>query len=135
LVAAAGGCLGDGGSVTLTVEQAMGVSPPLSGFAASDATANTDSAGQIHFTATSKQGTLTMLVVGPTLMPGQMVDLAQEHNFLSLDVTGAGWSSNGGMLAVDGVNPYRVRFVAVPMLPGSGAAMGSFVLNGSGTFK
>lgn len=134
LVIAGGGCLGDGGSVMLSVDQAMGLSPALSGFNATNATANVGSDGFIHFTATSSQGTLTMLVVGP-VMQGQQVDLSMEHNFVSFDVTGAGWSNNGGMLAIDGVDPYRVRFLAVPMLKGSGAAMGSFVFNGSGTFK
>lgn len=133
-LALCGGCLGDGGSVMLTVGQAMGVTPALSGYTASNATANTDSDGFVHFTATSSQGTLTMLVVGP-LAAGQIADLAQQHNFVSIDIPGAGWSSNGGMLAVDGVSPYRVRFLAVPMLRGSGSAMGSFVLDGSGTFK
>lgn len=131
---AAGGCLGDGGTVTLTVSQAMGVSPAVAGFSASNATANTGSDGYVHFTATSSQGTLTMLIVGP-ITAGQQVDLLQEHNFVSLDVTGAGWSSNGGMLAVDGINPYRVRFISVPMVRGSGAAMGTFFFDGSGTFK
>jgi hypothetical protein len=131
---AAGGCLGDGGTVNLTVEQAMGVSPPLSGFSATNATANFDSLGQTHFTASSSQGTLTMVVNGqPTA--GEVLDLAAEHNFLSFDITGAGWASNGGMLAVDATNPYKVRFLAVPMLRGSGSAQGSFVFNGAGTFK
>jgi hypothetical protein len=131
---AAGGCLGDGGSVTLTVDQPMGVTPVVTGFSSSNATANTSSDGYVHFTATSSQGILTMLIVGP-ISAGQMVDLLQEHNFVSLDITGAGWSSNGGMLAVDGINPYRLRFLAVPMVRGSGSAMGSFFFNGSGTFK
>lgn len=131
---AAGGCLGDGGTVMLTVDQAMGVSPALTGFSSTNATANTGSDGFIHFTATSPQGTLTMLVVGP-VKQGDMVDLSAEHNFLSFDVTGAGWSNNGGTLAIDGLSPYRVRFLAVPMLKGSGSAMGSFVFDGSGTFK
>jgi hypothetical protein len=131
---AAGGCLGDGGTVMLTVDQSMGVSPPVTGFSSSNATANTASDGFVHFTATSSQGTLTMLIVGP-LVAGQQVDLLQEHNFVSFDVTGAGWSSNGGMLSVDGLNPYRVRLISVPMIVGSGAAKGSFYFNGSGTFK
>jgi hypothetical protein len=134
-LAATGGCLGDGGSVMLTFGQEMNVSPTLTAFNATNGTANTDSEGLIHFTATSAQGTLTMLVLGPTLTPGTPVDLGQEHNVLSFDVSGAGWSNNGGMLAVDGVSPYRVRFLDVPMLKGSGSAMGSFVLTGSGTFK
>ena len=133
---AAGGCLGDGGTVTLTFDMQQMVTPAITGFDAANATANTDSNGEIHFTATSAQGTLTMLVVGP-LHTGDMVDLMSEHNFVSFNLPNstAGWSSNGGMLAVDGVSPYKVRFEAVPMLVGSGNVTGSFVVNGSGTFK
>ena len=134
---AAGGCLGDGGTVMLTFDQQMSVSPAITGFQASNATANESSDGFIHFTATSGQGILTMLVVGP-LHAGDTVDLMTEHNVVSFDRGGtpaAGWSNNGGTLTVDGVNPYKLRFNAVPMLRGSGAAMGSFVVDGSGTFK
>jgi hypothetical protein len=63
-----------------------------------------------------------------------VVDLTVSHNNLSYDQTGAGWGSNGGSLAVDAVSPYKLRFLSVPMLPGSGTAKGSFVLTGSGTF-
>jgi hypothetical protein len=131
---AAGGCLGDGGTVMLTFEQQTDVSPAITGFNASNATANAASDGEVHFTATSSQGILTMLIIEP-IKSGDMIDLSAEHNFVSFDATGAGWSNNGGMLAIDGVNPYRVRFLAVPMLHGSGGATGSFTLNGSGTFK
>jgi hypothetical protein len=131
---AAGGCLGDGGTVTLTFDQQSTVTPPITGFNASNATANEASDGFVHFTATSSQGTLTMLIV-PPIHAGDMVDMGMEHNFVSFDITGGGWGNNGGMLAVDGVSPYRVRFLAVPMLRGAGSAMGSFVINGSGTFK
>ncbi len=134
-LAVAGGCLGEGGTVTLTMDGQMSVSPALTNFNASNATANTSSDGFIHFTATSGQSTLTMLIVGPTLSAGQMVDMSVEHNFVSFDIPGAGWSNNGGMIAVDSVNPYRLRFLAVPMLRGSGSAQGSFVLDGVGTFK
>ena len=134
---AAGGCLGDGGTVMLTFDQQSTVTPAITGFNASNATANEASDGFIHFTATSAQGILTMLIVGP-LHAGDSVDLMTEHNSISFDCGGtpaAGWSNNGGTLTVDGVSPYKLRFNAVPMLRGSGAAMGSFVLNGSGTFK
>jgi hypothetical protein len=134
---AAGGCLGDGGTVTLTFDQQSTVTPAITGFNASNATANESSDGFIHFTATSAQGTLTMLVVGP-LHAGDTVDLMTAHNFVSFDRAGtpaAGWSNNGGTLTVDAVGPYKLRFNAVPMLRGSGAAMGDFVLDGSGTFK
>jgi hypothetical protein len=134
---AAGGCLGDGGTVTLTFDQQSSVTPTITAFNSSNATANESSDGFVHFTATSGQGTLTMLIVGP-IHAGDSVDLMTEHNFVSFDRAGtpaAGWANNGGMLAVDGVSPYKVRFLAVPMLVGSGAAMGSFTMNGSGTFK
>ena len=134
-LAVAGGCLGDGGTVMLTADNQMGVSPTLTGFNASNATANQSSDGYIHFTASSAQGILTMLVV-PPITVGNNIDLMQEHNFVSIDVPGpAGWSNNGGMIAVDGTNPYRLRFLAVPMIVGSGSAKGSFVFNGSGTFR
>jgi hypothetical protein len=131
---AAGGCLGDGGGVMITFDQQMAVTPAVTGFNASNATANEASDGFFHFTATSSQGTLTMLIV-PPIKAGDMIDMGVEHNFVSFDMTGAGWGNNGGTIAVDGVSPYRIRFLAVPMLRGSGSAMGSFVIDGSGTFK
>jgi hypothetical protein len=127
------GCLGQGGSVMLTASMQMGVSPTVTGFSASNATGVTDDANVIHFTATSTDGELTLLIQGP-IKQGDMVDLTVSHNNLSYDQTGAGWSSNGGSIAVDAVSPYKLRFLAVPMLPGSGTAKGQFVLSGSGTF-
>ncbi|HEY2744096.1 MAG TPA: hypothetical protein VGL86_05725 [Polyangia bacterium] len=134
---AAGGCLGDGGKVTLTFDQQSSVTPAITAFNASDGTAVEESDHFIHFTATSPQGTITMLIV-PPLNIGDMVDLSAEHNVISFDRGGtpaAGWSNNTGTLMVLGVSPYKLQFEAVPMLPGSGASMGSFVVNGSGTFK
>ena len=135
---AAGGCLGQGGNVTLTFDRQSSVTPTISNFTASNATAvDSPSDGFIHFTATGAQGTLTMLIVGP-IHAGDMVDMMVEHNLVSFDRAGspaAGWSNNGGTVAVDAVNPYKLRFLAVPMLRGSGAAMGSFVIDGTGTFN
>ena len=136
-LAVAGGCLGDGGTVTLTFDQQAAVTPAINMFTASNATGVETSDGEIHFTATGSQGILTMLIIGP-LHVGDMVDMMNEHNFVSFDRAGtpaAGWSNNGGMVAVDALSPYKLRFLAVPMLPGSGAAMGSFVIDGPGTFK
>ena len=127
------GCLGSGGNVTLSVSMAMGVSPSVTGYSATNATAVADGAGVVHFTATSSDGELTLLIQGP-LSQGQMPDLMSEHNNMSLDVMGAGWASNGGVIAVDGVSPYKLRFISVPMLAGSGDAKGSFVIDGAGTF-
>ena len=118
----------------ITFDQQMTVTPTITGFNSSNATANEASDGFVHFTATGTLGTLTMLIV-PPIHAGDMIDMGNEHNFVSFDMTGAGWSNNGGSVAVDGVGPYRMRFLAVPMLRGSGSAMGSFVVNGSGTFK
>lgn len=121
----------------LTFDQQSMVTPAITAFNSSNATANQSSDGFIHFTATSSDGILTMLIVGP-IHTGDMIDMMSEHNFVSFDRSGtpaAGWSNNGGMVAVDGVSPYKLRFLAVPMLPGSGAAKGSFVLDGPGTFK
>jgi hypothetical protein len=134
------GCLGEGGTVTLTFDQQTGVSPNIgSGFNASNATANTSADGFIHFTATAGNTELTMLIVGPTLTAGQMVDMMADHNFVSIDVRNGsvddGWGNNGGMIAVDGVNPYKLRFESIPMLVGGGQAQGTFVINGTGTFK
>ena len=118
----------------ITFDQQMAVTPAVTGFNASHATANEGADGYIHFTATATAGTLTMLIV-PPIKAGDMIDMGIEHNFVSYDITGAGWGNNGGTIAVDGVSPYRLRFLAVPMLRGAGSAMGSFVINGTGTFK
>jgi hypothetical protein len=136
-LAVAGGCLGDGGTVTLTFDQQATVTPAITNFNASNATGVESSDGFIHFTATGAQGIVTMLITGP-IHVGDMVDMMAEHNFVSFDRAGtpaAGWSNNGGVIAVDAVSPYKLRFLAVPMLAGSGAAMGTYVVNGSGTFK
>jgi hypothetical protein len=134
LVVTLTGCFGQGGDVSLTVSNAMGLSPAVSDYNASNGIANSDSQRIIHCTAVSRMGAqLTVQLQGP-LKQGDTLSLVVDHNFLSLDQTGAGWSSNGGSVAVDGVSPYRLRFMTIPMLAGSGAAQGSFVLNGIGTF-
>ena len=137
VLGAAGGGLGNGGVVTLTFDSQMGVTPTITNFNASDGTGIEESDHFVHFTATSTQGTITMLIT-PPINAGDMVDLSAEHNVVSFDRGGApaaGWSNNTGTVMVLGVSPYKLQFQAVPMLPGSGAAMGSFVINGSGTFK
>jgi hypothetical protein len=134
---AAGCSSSDGTEVSLTFDQPNGLMPALTKFSATNGTATVGTTDKvIHFLASSSQGTLTMDVQGP-VTAGQTVDLAQEHNFVSFDLpAGAGgWGSNGGMLAVDGLSPYRVRLVGVPMLKGAGTVAGSFVFDGSGTFK
>ncbi len=135
LLWATGGCGGDGGDVALTVSQAMTLTPSFDKFNASNGTVLNGSDGVAHFTASSSTGTLTMDVQGP-LVAGNTYKLDEAHAFVSFNVNSAdGWSSNGGQLAVDGLDPDRVRFISVPMLVGSGAVTGSFVFDGSGIFK
>lgn len=118
----------------VTFDQQNGVTPTITNFNATNATGTESSDHFVHFTATAPGGTLTMLLSSP-LTAGEMADLTMDHNFVSFDISGAGWSSNGGTVAVDSLSPYKVRFLSVPMLPGSGSAKGDFVLNGEGTFK
>ena len=76
----AGGCLGDGGTVMIMFDQQMAVTPTVTGFNASNATANDSDDGFVHFTATSSQGTLTMLIV-PPIHAGDMIDMGMgQHN-------------------------------------------------------
>jgi hypothetical protein len=137
LLCAASGCATDGGDVvSLTFDQPMGLMPALSGFHATNATAISDATGVVTFEATSSEGRLTMAVQGPLVADSSKpISLADEHNFVSFDVSTGGWSSNGGSVIVDGVSPYRLRLQAVPMLKGAGTVAGTFVINGSGTFK
>src|SRR5207245_11676141 len=107
---AAGGCLGDGGTVMLSADQQMGVTPKLTTFSANNATVNKDSLGFNHFTATSSMRTFTMLVLGD-LTAGSMNDLAHEHDFPSFDLTVDGCSSNRGTLAIDVLHPTRLRLL------------------------
>lgn len=138
LLWAAGGCGGDGDVVSLTFDQPMNQYPLISSFHASSAIA-TPGNDMIHFVATSATGTLTMDLIAP-LNANSMVTLGVD-NSISFDITNGGWSSNSGSIAVDGVSPYRLRFVGVGMRKGAGLdsgdnrVTGSFVINGSGTFK
>src|SRR5437588_8649180 len=106
-LAGSSGCLGQGGDVMLTVSNAVGLSPAVSDYSANNATANSDSQNIIHFSAVSAAGgQLTVQLQGP-LKQGDSLSLMMDHNFVSYDQTGAGWSSNGGSIAVDSVTPYR----------------------------
>lgn len=135
LLGAAGGCLGDGGDLTLTVSQAVSMSPSFGQLNASNAQANVGSSGVVYFTASSKAGALRLALTGP-LAAGDALDLSGPTNLLTLDVTtSGGWQSGGGRVAVDGIEPYRLRFVGIPMRADAGDVSGSFVFDGSGTFR
>ena len=131
---AAVGCLNDNGAVRLDVSQAVGVSPALGGYSASNAAFATDPNGFVHFTATSSQGTLTMRLVGP-LSPSQPIDLATTPDMVALAVGDAVWNADGGTLVVESLKPLIVGFSAVSMRAGSPAASGRFVVDGAGTFR
>jgi hypothetical protein len=133
LACVAAGCPGEGGVVTLTVDHATGVSPALTSFSASNGAAVADARGLVYFSARSATVTLMMTVSAP-ISAGRTIDLVWP-NAVSLDAGAAGWSSSGGLVAVDGTDPYRLRLVAVPMQARAGSATGSFVLDGAGVFK
>ena len=138
LLWAAGGCASDGGdAVDLTfVPDSGGITPALTGFHATNGTTTTDTMGNVIFTATSGDQTLTMNVLGPLAVSATPIPLNEQHDSLSFEIKNgtAGWSSNGGGIIVDGIKPYRVRFDNIPMLVGSGVT-GTFTLKGSGVFK
>ena len=46
-----------------------------------------------------------------------------------------GWANRGGTVVVLSVNPVVVQLAAVPMVARAGDAVGSFVFDGSGTFR
>jgi hypothetical protein len=129
------GCAADGGHVTLNIDRAQDVRPPFTGFDAGDGTATHDSRNVVTFTATSERAALTVRIQGP-LAPGAEIRLGQaDLDELRFAIGDAVWAAGGGLLEVDGVNPYRVRFVGVPMRAVAGLAAGTFVFDGAGTFK
>jgi hypothetical protein len=129
------GCSADGGYVTLNVDRAHDVAPAVGGFDAGDGTATADSRNVVTFTASSDRARLTVRIDGP-LAAGAEVRLGQaERDELRFAIGDAVWVAGGGLVEVDGVAPYRVRFVGVPMRAEGGLAAGSFVFDGAGTFK
>lgn len=133
-LATTAGCPSDNGAVRLDVSQAVGVSPPIAGYSASNAAFATDPNGFVHFTANSNQGVLTMRLGGP-LGPSQVIDLAAGGDTVDFTVGDAVWSATGGTLAVESLRPLIIGFSTVTMTARSAAASGDFVFDGAGTFR
>jgi hypothetical protein len=111
------------------------VRPSVGRFAAGDAVANSDSRNVVTLTASDDEVLLSARLQGP-ISAGAELRLGQAGvNELHWSMGAAEWVAGGGLVECDGVRPYRMRFVGVPMRAADGsAATGSFVLDGSGTF-
>jgi hypothetical protein len=82
---------------------------------------------------------LTLAIQGP-LAAGDALPLVAPSAAALFTVDAAAvesgsWANAGGELDVDGVDPYRLRFVAIPMRAASGSVAGTFFFDGSGSFK
>lgn len=131
--------MADGGVVMMTVSQAVAMSPSFPGFTAGNGVAISDSAGLVHFTASAPAGTFTLDIQGP-LVAGDRLPLVAPSAAARFTVADPGaeagsWANGGGELDVDGLDPYRLRFVAIPMRVASGSVTGTFFFDGSGSFK
>lgn len=134
-IAAASGCIsGDDGSVLLHFTEAVDLSPPLTTYGSSTAAVSFSADGPVLLSATSNQGLLHVLVPGP-LVNGATINLPADEERVQFMFNGAAWGNRGGTLFVLSVNPVVVRLDGVPMVAGSGGAVGSFVFQGSGTFR
>jgi hypothetical protein len=111
------------------------VQPAVGRFAAGDGVANSDSRNVVTLTASDDDARLAVRMVGP-IKAGAEVHLGEAGvNELRFTVGAAEWVAGGGLLQCDGDDPYRVRFLEVPMRAvAGGTASGSFVLDGAGTF-
>ena len=139
LAGAAGGCSSDGGQVMLTVSQAASLTPAFTQLVAGNGVAVVDSAAVVHFSASAPAGILTIDIQGP-LAAGDVLPLVAPGAVVGLAVQpssgfSGGWSGGGGQLDVDGIDPYRLRFVSIPMRVASGSVTGTFIFDGSGSFK
>ncbi len=130
-----GGCVpNDTGAVLLHLDQRSDASLLLPTYSSSTAAVSFSPDGPVHFTATSSQGLVTLLLPGP-LISGSTVELPTDEERVHFAVGNAGWGNQGGNIFIISVNPAIVRFAGVPMVARSGAAFGSFVFDGDGTFR
>ncbi|MCU1282380.1 MAG: hypothetical protein JWM53_5926 [bacterium] len=133
--AAVAGCRPDDtGAVLLHLDQRSDVASLPATYSSSTAAVALTGDGLVHLTATSNQGVLTVLFVGP-LIEGSTVELPPDDERLHFTIDAADWANRGGTLIVLSTSPAIVSFVGVPMEARSGAAVGSFVFDGGGTFR
>lgn len=135
-IATGGGCVSsdDKGAVLLHVNESVNLSPPLTTYGSSTAAVAFSPDGPVLMSATSSQGLLRVLVPGP-LVDGETIALPDDDERIQFQFAGAGWANRGGTVVVLSVNPVVVQLAAVPMVARAGDAVGSFVFDGSGTFR
>ena len=130
-IAVAGCRPDDTGAVLLHVSARSDAAVPPT-YSSSTAAAALTGDGLVHLTATSNQGLLRLVIVGPLLL-GARIELPADA--LHFDIGADDWANGGGTLDVLSVDPAIVNFSAVPMEARSATATGSFVFDGGGTFQ
>jgi hypothetical protein len=131
--APAGGCVsGNRGAVLLHLNQRSAelfLAPTFSSTSAGVGPTESD----FLFTATSNQGALHVLLAKP-IHAGDTIALPTGEQRVRFDFADAEWSNEGGTIYVISEVPPIIGLIAVPMMPRSAAAAGSFVFDGNGTF-
>jgi len=121
----------DTGAVLLHVSVRTDLSVPAT-YSSSTAAVALTGDGLVHLTATSNQGLLRLVFVGPLILGAHVELLPDELHFVIGD---ADWANDGGAIDVLEVDPAIVSFVALPMSPRAGSAAGTFTFDGGGTFR
>jgi hypothetical protein len=135
VAAAVAGCRPDDtGAVLLHLDARTDGSSAPATYSSSTAGAGFSADGLVHLLATSNQGVLTLLLVGP-LVEGSTVELPPDVERLHFAIADSDWGNRGGTLVVLSLDPVIVQFVGVPMEARSGAAVGNFFFDGGGTFR
>ncbi|HEX8952476.1 MAG TPA: hypothetical protein VF945_11560 [Polyangia bacterium] len=124
----------DTGAVLLHLNARSDASTAPATYSSSTAAAAFAPDGLVTLTATSNQGVVTLLLAGP-LGQGDMIALPPAEERVHFQIRDDGWGNQGGTIEVLSVNPVIVSFVGVPMVARAGAATGSFVFDGGGTFR
>jgi hypothetical protein len=134
-LAAGGGCLRtDTGAVLLHFIQPVDLSPALTTYSSSSAAVAFDPAGPVLFTATSNEGTLTLVLPGP-LATGTTIALSPTEESVHFAFDAAAWGNQGGSVFILSADPAIVRLDGVPMVARNDSTVGSFVFTGAGTFR
>jgi len=130
-----GGCLRhDTGAVLLHFTEGVDLSPELVTYSSSSAAAAFIPDGQVLLSATSNQGVLQLSLIGP-LITGATIELPPDQESVHFVLDGAAWLNQGGTIYVLSADPAIVNLAGIPMVPADDVTVGSFVFQGSGTFR
>jgi hypothetical protein len=130
----AGGCIsGDYGAVLLHLD-ARSLDASLPATYSSSTAGVGPSDGQLIFSAASSEGLVRVVLAGP-LQPGDTITLPTDEERVQFQSAAGDWGNAGGTVYVISVDPAIIGLVGVPMAARSGAAAGSFVFDGNGTFR